>query len=356
MTMETQDTHNAVSEYYGKTLQKSDDLKTNACKTGATMPKYIRKALGEVHDEVVMKYYGCGLTIPPLVEGTRVLDLGSGSGRDVYLLSKLVGSTGSVVGVDMTDEQLDVARKYVDYHTKQYGYDKPNVDFVKAYIEDMSVFEDNTFDLIVSNCVVNLAKDKDAVLKEAYRLLKPGGEFYFSDVYSDRRVPQSLVDDEVLYGECLSGALYVQDFVSKSKRAGFLDPRLVEDSRITVKNKKIEEKVGNIKFYSATYRLFKLPELDDNCEDYGQALMYKGTIAETPREFKLDDHHVFEAGKVYSVCRNSYLMINATRYRDQFEFYGAGTEHYGLFEGCGPTTPFKSAVADAPVAATSSCC
>jgi len=349
--------HKEVSEYYGQELQKSEDLKTNACKTGAKMPKYIRSVLSQVHDDVIAKYYGCGLTIPVKVGGTRVLDLGSGSGRDVYLLSKLVGEEGSVVGVDMTQEQLDVARSYEDYHRDVFGYKKGNVTFVKAFIEDLSALEGASFDIIVSNCVVNLAEDKDKVLREAYRVLKPGGEFYFSDVYSDRRIPQHLIDDKVLYGECLSGALYVADFVSKSKRAGFLDPRLVSDSPITIKNKRIEAQVGKIKFYSATYRLFKIPELDDQCEDYGQGVVYNGTIEESKEEFVLDDHHTFEAGKVYSVCRNTYLMLNATRFKADFSFFGAGKEHYGLFEGCGPRTPFKSShETTGAKAAPSGCC
>ena len=91
-------------------------------------------------------------------------------------------------------------------------------------------------------------------------------------------------------------------------------------------------------------------------QDYGQAIMYKGSIAEAAREFTLDDHHVFEAGKVYSVCRNSYLMIHATRFKSDFEFYGAGETHYGLFEGCGPSVPFKSAHDPSAASAPASCC
>eukprot|EP00122_Pirum_gemmata_P002710 Pgem_evm1s2443 len=208
----------------------------------------------------------------------KVLDLGSGAGRDVYILSGMVGKDGFVVGVDMTDEQLEVANRHKDYHAKQFGYDQPNVEFKKGYIEKLNElnFPDNYFDIIVSNCVINLSPDKNAVLSEAFRVLKPGGELYFSDVYSDRRVPQELVDDEVLFGECLSGALYWNDFLTLSRKNGFNDPRLVSDSIITIGNKKLEALIGHIKFWSATYRLFKIPELENMCEDYGEAVVYKG--------------------------------------------------------------------------------
>lgn len=235
-----------MKEYYGKILTKSDDLKTNACTTDANMPDSVKAVMPLLNDEVIAKYYGCGIVMPEALEGCNVLDLGCGAGRDCYIISKLVGPEGRVVGVDMTDEQLEVANRHVDFHTKSFGYDKPNVEFKKGYIEKLADLglPDNYFDVIVSNCVINLSPDKDAVLREAYRVLKPGGELYFSDVYSDRRVPQDLVDDPVLFGECLSGALYWNDFLTIARRHGFNDPRLVSDSRITVSNKKIEKRVS----------------------------------------------------------------------------------------------------------------
>ena len=104
-----------VSEYYSDTLKESADLKTNACCTGADMPKHIKTALRNVHPEVLAKYYGCGLTIPDELDGLSVLDLGCGAGRDCYLLSQLVGEQGRVVGVDMTKEQIDVAKELPKY-------------------------------------------------------------------------------------------------------------------------------------------------------------------------------------------------------------------------------------------------
>ena len=210
------------------------------------MPPNVRAVMPLLHDEVIAKYYGCGIVMPEELEGCNVLDLGCGAGRDCFIISKLVGPKGKVVGVDMTDEQLEVANRHVDFHTKSFGYDESNVKFYKGFIEKLDDLglPDNYFDVIVSNCVINLSPDKDAVLREAYRVLKPGGELYFSDVYSDRRVPQELVDDPVLFGECLSGALYWNDFLTLSRRHGFKDPRLVSDSVITVSNKAIEQRVS----------------------------------------------------------------------------------------------------------------
>lgn len=334
--------HTEVQEYYGTELQTSEDLKTNACCTLTKPPKHILKALKNVHDEVQSKYYGCGLTIPSAIEGLKILDLGSGSGRDCYIAGQLVGENGSVIGVDMTDEQLDVANKYIDYHQETFGYKTSNVKFLKGNIErlDELNLEKGSFDVIISNCVINLAKDKLKVLQDAYDLLKPGGEMYFSDVYSDRRIPQALQDDRVLWGECLSGALYWNDFLNVAKKAGFGDPRAVEDKPITIENEEVEELVGDIQFFSVTYRLMKIDGLESDCEDYGQAVAYKGGIAENDLAFELDGHHYFPKGKVITVCGNTYNMLHKTRFQQYFNFYGTWETHYGIFEGCGGNMPF----------------
>ncbi len=253
------DKHEEVSEYYGSTLEKSDDLKTNACCTVKSYPENIRKGLTLIHDEVLEKYYGCGLTIPEELEGMRVLDLGSGSGRDCYLVSYLVGELGSVVGVDMTDEQLDVAQRHIAYHTKKFGYASSNIEFRKGLIEQLDEvgLEDNSFDVAISNCVINLCPDKPAALNEIFRVLKPGGQFYFSDVYSDQPVPEHLVNDPVLYGECLSGALSASNFIQMATDTGFRTPKEIERSVITIRNDEVIRKVGDLKFHSITYSVFK---------------------------------------------------------------------------------------------------
>ncbi len=337
--------HEQVKDYYGKTLQSSSDLQTNACCTDDGLPAHLKPILSKIHDEVMTRYYGCGLIAPDVLQGMNILDLGSGSGRDCYALSALVGEGGSVVGVDMTDEQLDVANAHLDFHADAFGYAKPNVRFLKGYIEKLDQLDlaDNSFDIIVSNCVINLSPDKEAVLKQAHRLLKPGGEMYFSDVYSSRRIDPDLVNDPLLYGECLSGALYWNDFVNLAKSCGFNDPRLVSDRPLTIDNPAIEEKIGHIDFFSATYRLFRIDDLEPACEDYGQAVVYKGTIPHQPKQFLLDKHHLIETGKMFPVCGNTYRMLKESRFADHFEFYGTWDKHFGIFEGCGTSLPFDAA-------------
>lgn len=332
--------HEIVQDYYGRQLQSTNDLKTSACCDASDVPAFLKPLLARIHPEVLMRYYGCGLVCPPLMEGCRVLDLGSGSGRDVYALAQLVGSSGEVIGVDMTDEQLAIARKHQAFHSEAFGFD--NVRFLKGYIEKLDELdlEPNSFDVIVSNCVVNLSPDKDAVLRGVHRLLKPGGELYFSDVYADRRVPDEARNDPVLYGECLGGALYWYDFLRLANRQGFTDPRLVTDRRLDINEPAMMPLIGNLRFFSATYRLFKLDGIETACEDYGQAVIYLGSIPEHPHRFVLDKHHDIETGHIFPVCGNTWHILHDTRFAPHFDFIGNFDQHYGIFAGCGSGLPF----------------
>ena len=332
--------HELVQDYYGKQLSSSDDLKTSACCDISSVPSWLKPLLSRIHPDVLSRYYGCGLVCPPLLQGCRVLDLGCGSGRDVYALAQLVGTEGEVVGVDMTDEQLAIAKNHHQYHREEFGFD--NVRFLHGYIERLNELdlEPGSFDVIVSNCVINLSPDKDAVLSGVQNLLKHGGEFYFSDVYADRRVPDQVRNDPELYGECLGGALYWNDFLRLATRHGFADPRLVEDRPLELTDPALAARVDGLRFFSATYRLFKLDELESACEDYGQAVVYRGTIADHPQRLVLDKHHAIETGQVFPVCGNTWRMLHDTRFGEHFDFIGDFSQHLGLFEGCGDSLPF----------------
>eukprot|EP00793_Prasinoderma_coloniale_P006730 PRCOL_00001560-RA len=338
-----------VQTYYGETLRSSDDLKTSACCTNVAPPAEIVRLLQNVPEEIRMRYYGCGSPTPLGIEGLRVLDLGCGTGRDCYVASALVGEHGSVTGVDMTPQQLECARKYAAEYTQQLGYAESNMRFAEGQIEDLKSagIEDESVDLVISNCVINLSDDKEATLREVWRVLAQGGEFYFSDVYADRRLPAELRSHDVLVGECLGGALYEEDFRRLVQRIGFMDPRTIVREPIIIEDPELAALLGEAKFCSVTYRLFKLPEgaLEDKCEDYGQFARYKGTIKGHEAAYSLDDHHRLERNKPFLVCGNTAAMLEEPSWlAKHFEVVGDRSTHYGLFPCDPPGAPMGDGV------------
>lgn len=331
------DIKQTVRSYYGLILKSKKDLKTSVCCSAESVYEGYKHILKLIHSDVKERFYGCGSPIPPLLEGCVVLDLGCGTGRDSYLASSLVGETGFVIGVDMTKEQLDIAKRYVGYHMKKFGYSRPNIEFRLGLIEDLESLriEANSVDVVISNCVINLSEDKRSVFSEIFRVLKPGGELYFSDIFAGRRVPAQLASDPVLYGECLGGAMYIEDFRRLLNELGCRDYRVIRKSRVNIGDSNIEKMVGNIDFYSMTIRTFKLEGLEDICEDYGQIGIYLGGIKECPYEFILDDHHIFELKRPKPICGNTALMLQNTRYAKYFEVIGDTSIHFGPF-ACKP--------------------
>ncbi|NXA01936.1 AS3MT methyltransferase, partial [Nesospiza acunhae] len=344
-------------DYYGKELQKSEDLKTNACITSARpVSKLVRDALERIHEEVVARYYGCGLVIPECLTSCRILDLGSGSGRDCYLLSQLVGEQGHVTGIDMTESQVrhgsgapphpssspltsfpsscqvEVAKKHIAYHTDKFGYRKPNVEFFHGYMEKLgdAGLADESYDVVISNCVINLAPDKRAVLQEAFRVLKPGGEMYFSDVYASQRLSETVRKHRVLWGECLAGALYWRDLYSIAEEVGFSPPCLVTASPITIGDKELEGIVGHCHFVSATYRLFKVPA--GSWTGPGQ-VTYNGGIVGHERELVFDANFTFKEGEVMNVDAEMAAILQSSRFAEKF-LIRAGGANAAAPQGC----------------------
>ncbi|MGG7567349.1 methyltransferase domain-containing protein [Rhodovulum sp. DZ06] len=358
--------HGSVQDYYGKTLQGSDDLQTDACCTVGEMPARVKAILSNIHDEVLARYYGCGLIAPEGLKGARVLDLGCGAGRDVYALAQLVGPEGEVVGVDMTEEQLEVARRRQDWHAEKFGY--PNTRFLHGYLEKLDELdlEPGSFDVIVSNCVINLCMDKRAALAGARRLLKPGGEMHFSDVYADRRMSEELLKDPVLWGECLSGALYWGDFLALCRDVGFDDPRALEGRPLAVSNPKLEEKLGEARFASVTMRLFAAEGLEPGAESYGQTASYYGGLDGAEEALRLDDSTLFPVDVPIAISGNTAAILAQSRFAPNFEITPP-LPHRGAFPEAPAYQPFGApgegaaagsccAPAEAPAAAASSCC
>jgi SAM-dependent methyltransferase len=182
----------------------------------------------ELPEAAVLASLGCGnpTALAELRPGETVLDLGSGGGIDVLLSAKRVGPNGFAYGLDMTDEMLELAER----NRAEAGVE--NVKFLKGHIESIPL-PDNSVDVLISNCVINLSADKDAVLREAFRVLKPGGRFAVSDVVVDGEIPDAVRSDMMAYVGCVAGALERGDYVRRLQAAGFVDAEVVPTRRYT---------------------------------------------------------------------------------------------------------------------------
>ena len=196
------------------------------CCDPITSNLYDRTETGVLPDAAVLASLGCGnpTALAQLQPGETVLDLGSGGGIDVLLSARRVGPTGKAYGLDMTNEMLALARA----NQRKAGVE--NVEFLKGEIEHIPL-PDNSVDVIISNCVINLSGDKDRVLREAYRVLKPGGRFAVSDVVTRGEVPAKIRQDMLLWVGCIAGALQDAEYVAKLTAVGF-DGVTVEPTRI----------------------------------------------------------------------------------------------------------------------------
>jgi arsenite methyltransferase len=223
--MSTPSIKEVVKEKYGQAALRVHKGGSSCCGASAaldgccdpiTTNLYDLAQAQQIPEEALKASLGCGnpTALAQLNAGEVVLDLGSGGGIDVLLSARRVGPTGKAYGLDMTDEMLALARE----NQRKAGVE--NVEFLKGEIEEIPL-SDNSVDVIISNCVINLSADKDRVLREAFRVLKPGGRFAVSDVVVHGEVPQHMRDDMMLWVGCIAGALQDTEYSSKLAAAGF---------------------------------------------------------------------------------------------------------------------------------------
>ena len=306
--------------------------------------EYDADLLAVIPEEVVERDYGCGDPSRWLNEGERVLDLGSGTGKICFIASQIVGPAGSVIGVDMTPEMLDIARRNAPLVAERIGYG--NVRFVRGHIQDLALdlddldrelastpitsseelfaararadhmrlaspmIEDESIDVVVSNCVLNLVDgaDKPEMFREIHRVLAPGGRAVISDIVSDEPVPDHLQADPDLWSGCVSGAMTEEAFLAAFEQAGFYGMTL------RVRQRDPWRTVEGIEFRSVTLEAFKGKE--GACWERNQAVVYRGPF----REVLDDDGHRLRRGERVAVCEKTFRLYGAAPYVEYFEF------------------------------------
>ena len=302
-------------------------------------PRYLR----QIPEEIIEKDYGCGDPSRHVKEGETVLDLGSGGGKICYIAAQIVGERGRVIGVDMNDDMLALARGYQDEMASRLGYG--NVSFLKGRIQDLTLdrnrldawlpehpvldeaslrrFEEHvaterrdhplidsdSVDVVLSNCVLNLVDDAQKVhlFGEIFRVLRRGGRAAISDIVADEPVPADLKQDDTLWSGCISGAMEECAFVNAFVNAGFYGVEIVK------RDAEPWQTVAGIEFRSVTVVAYKGKE--GACWDHNEALIYKGPFSRVTD----DDGHTFVRGERTAVCRKTYEIFSREPYAEQFE-------------------------------------
>ncbi|MBM3261860.1 MAG: methyltransferase domain-containing protein [candidate division Zixibacteria bacterium] len=286
-----------VREFYG---QAAEQPQTELC----CPTSYDRSLTEHIPQEVLDRFYGCGspMELGEVQPGETVIDLGSGGGIDCFIAARLVGATGKVVGVDMTDQMLQVAHENRVKVATSLGYDV--VEFRKGFLEELPV-EDRSVDLITSNCVINLSPDKKRVFREMWRVLNDHGRVVVSDIVTEVSVPAHLQANARLWGECLSGALTEDEFLSFLEQAGFYG--------LAILKKTYWKEVEGYRFYSVTVRGFKY-EKKAGCVYIGQAAIYRGPF----KSIMDEEGHLFPRNEAIAVCTDTAAKLQQGPYTGLF--------------------------------------
>ncbi len=318
-------------EYYAQIAELSPRDPQATARTrdaDGTIPGEAREKLFNISAEIKNLFHEFGSPMPPLMEGCTVLDLCASSGRDTYLAAQLVGPEGKVIAVEPNAERLAVAEKYFDQEMKQFGYTTPNVELKVGVPEDLSFIPDDSIDIVISNVTFNLSPDKETYVREVHRVLKPNGEWYFTDVFTDRRIPQQVAKDPTMRADRLAGAMFVGDFRRLLQRNGFNDPRYLMNWK-TLLTSEEQAKYGDVSFATMTVRVLKSDWSEDVCESYGEVVTYDGSLPDYPDFFLFENNIKFPTGKACPVCGNVTAVAKHSRYAKAFNVEGDRTTHIG---------------------------
>lgn len=288
--------------------------------------------LNVIPQEIIERDYGCGDPTRYVKVGETVVDLGSGSGKNCYILAQKVGKNGKVIGVDFNDEMLQLARKYHQEISSKIGYD--NVDFVKGKIQDLKLdldkletwlkanpvssiealgkleaerdrfrtqaplIAEGSIDVVISNCVLNLVRpnEKNQLFQEIYRVLKRGGRAIISDIVCDEEPTEKILNNPELWSGCIAGAFREDNFLKMFEDAGFYGVEIIQRQEVPWQT------IDGIEFRSLTVRAYKGKEGD--CLERNQAVIYKGPW----KQVKDDDGHILKRGERMAVCDKIYQI------------------------------------------------
>ncbi|XP_046553208.1 arsenite methyltransferase-like [Haliotis rubra] len=305
-----------IKDFYNSTAIKCDFI----CKVNDwDLTPDIKEIVAELHPETMRRYYGSGLIIPEGIEGKRILDIGCGSGSLVFILSKLVGPTGSVVGMDLTPNLITEGKNREDYHRDKWGYDKKNTEFFEGNAENISNLEDESFDIVVSNGVFCLVPNKANAFAEAFRLLKPDGEFYLNDVYGEKPAPPEMNSDLKAWDLGLTGSQLPGEFLASAKKAGFTTPYLTCVGPVNV-SEAYKAKLPGRRYICAGSRMYRLA----GGSNRGPAsVTYKGNIKGHESELRWDVSMTFKSGKTVTVDGELATVLARTRYSAFFDLADA---------------------------------
>lgn len=320
-----------IKSYYEKIIEASPKDPQETARTRdaeGTIPQSARDKMFNISAEIKNLFHEFGSPMPPLMEGCTVLDLCCGSGRDTYLAAQLVGENGKVIAVDPDEEKIAVAQKYFDQEMKQFGYASPNVEFHVGVPEDLSFVDDASIDIVISNCTFNLSPDKEAYIEEVFRVLKDDAEWYFTDVFTDRRIPYDIAQDINNRAQRLGGAMFVGDFRRLVQSKGFRDPRYLMNWKTPLTED--EQKIyGDVVFATLTIRIMKSVWSEDVCENYGEKVTYDGSLPDYPDFFLFEYNIKFPAGQSFPVCGNVTTVAQHSRYAKIFKVDGDRSVHLG---------------------------